>query len=481
MTLEMIVGRVLTPYFGSSLIVWASVIAVTLLAMSLGYLIGGTQADKSKNIRPLARNIINAGIYISICAYYLSHIESVSSILSNTFFASLFGAAILLFVPCYFLSTYSPFVLKLSLDNIDSTGKISGRLYSLATVGSIFGTLFTSFILINNFNLDFLYMMTGLLTLVCGISLLLDQKFKMISFFLYVCLVVIYCFNIQREDPVEDPMENVGQMKNGIIDKAVSHFSNIYILKKNNNIYMRANLKKDEGYESGIDLYHPEKLLFKYNVLLTYSVIFPDKLDNILVLGLGGGTASTYLKRHLQKSKFEVVEIDDQVIKFGKKYFNVVEDEQYKIFNQDARLFLSKTNKRYDLILQDTYRGQNIPFHLTTKEYFSKVKSKLTSNGCFATNMATYKKDLTILHSQITTLKSVFENSLALAYNGNYILISCNSKNLNMNNLAKAAKLQDEYLFYYPLTDYPRYIESTLHIHGRVFTDNFTPLNLVSI
>ena len=477
----MIVGRILTPYFGSSLIVWASVISITLFAMCVGYLRGGVQADSSLNAKTLGVNISLAGIYILIISSLINYIESLSVLFSNIYFSCLLSVSIFVFVPCYFLSTFSPHVLKFSLKSTDSTGITSGKLYALATFGSIFGTLLTSFVLINYFNLDFLFFMTGLVTVVCGLSILLDSKFSILPIILSVLILIVYLLNIQSSNFNPVAKETVVEMQDGNIEKVVSDFSTIFISKSNNRLMMHFNIENKAAMESARDLLSPESISMRFARLFTYSIAFPKKLDSVLVLGLGGGTVSTYLKKYLNKTSFDVVEIDEKVIGLSKKYFNVVEADNYKIFNKDARLYLNQSQKKYDLILQDTFRGSVTPFHLTTLEFFTKVRSSLTEDGCLAINIPRRSEDDKIFASQLSTLKAVFSELLVLKTGGNHICIGCKSKNFLDGKLDNANKLQEKFGFFHPIQEYTFYIEKDLDIRGVIYTDNFSPLNLVSI
>ena len=41
MSIELLGGRILAPYFGSSIYVWGSIITVFMLSLAIGYLLGG--------------------------------------------------------------------------------------------------------------------------------------------------------------------------------------------------------------------------------------------------------------------------------------------------------------------------------------------------------------------------------------------------------------------------------------------------------
>ena len=89
------------------------------------------------------------------------------------------------------------------------------------------------------------------------------------------------------------------------------------------------------------------------------------------MLGLGGGSISTYLGRFMPEAPITTIEIDPGVITAAKNYFGVVETPRMRYRDGDARVFLNRNAaERYDLILVDAYRGGYVPVHLLTREFY---------------------------------------------------------------------------------------------------------------
>ena len=90
----------------------------------------------------------------------------------------------------------------------------------------------------------------------------------------------------------------------------------------------------------------------------------PAKTKKILMLGLGGGSISTYLGALHAGAAIDTVEIDRRVIETAKNYFGLRETERVRYLDGDGRVFLNRSKELYDLILLDAYRGGYVPFHL---------------------------------------------------------------------------------------------------------------------
>jgi spermidine synthase len=85
-----------------------------------------------------------------------------------------------------------------------------------------------------------------------------------------------------------------------------------------------------------------------------------DTCENILILGLGGGTLAKLLRKKYPKAKITGVEIDPIMIELGKKYLDL-DKYNIDIKIQDAFIFLKNNkNKKYDLLIVDTYFGDKV-------------------------------------------------------------------------------------------------------------------------
>jgi hypothetical protein len=177
MAFEILGSRVLAPFFGSSIFVWGSLISIFLAGLSVGYYGGGKAAD----IRPSSRRL---GLIILFPAFWLLLFPLFQkAVLSWIFDADLgerlgplLAALVLFLVPAAFLGAVSPYTVKMRLTNLQKTGETVGSLYALATIGSLAGTLLTSFYLITLAGVGLLIALEGLLLLALSIPLLGEKN-----------------------------------------------------------------------------------------------------------------------------------------------------------------------------------------------------------------------------------------------------------------------------------------------------------------
>ena len=116
----------------------------------------------------------------------------------------------------------------------------------------------------------------------------------------------------------------------------------------------------------------------------------PQSVDEVLIIGLAGGSVARQLLESWPMAHIDGVEIDGAVVDIGKEYFDN-DDERISPFVMDGRIFLQATDRKYDVILVDAYRQPYIPFHLTTTEFWAEVDAHLTEDGVVAINVASVK------------------------------------------------------------------------------------------
>ena len=108
--------------------------------------------------------------------------------------------------------------------------------------------------------------------------------------------------------------------------------------------------------------------------------------------------------------EIDVAEIDPEVIKVAKRFFFFQETKNLRVYPQDGRLYLTRTDQRYDLILLDAYAVDTVPFHLTTREFFRAADQKLTPKGVMVVNIigAVTGAGSKIVRSLVKTLSQSF-------------------------------------------------------------------------
>jgi len=174
MSLELLGGRVLAPYFGSSIYVWGSIITVFMLSLALGYLIGGRW---SVNRPSLARFgwifLVGAVLLYPLVLFAEPAMQWIFDRIEDPRYGSLLASAVLFMIPTIILGMISPYSVRLLVSNVERSGQVAGLLYFVSTLGSSLGTLVTSFYLVLYFEINtILILLTGALVVMSAVALL---------------------------------------------------------------------------------------------------------------------------------------------------------------------------------------------------------------------------------------------------------------------------------------------------------------------
>jgi spermidine synthase len=141
------------------------------------------------------------------------------------------------------------------------------------------------------------------------------------------------------------------------------------------------------GNQGTISLSDPKAVPMEYIRFAMLGMVLTPKAKRVLMIGLGGGTFTTLLRRHYPTLCIDAVEIDPVVVQAAKEFFGVQEDERFRVHVEDGATFIERTMHAYDLIMLDTHTGEGLPERLATPEFFDTVKSKLTALGVAVLNV----------------------------------------------------------------------------------------------
>jgi len=155
MGIELLGGRILAPYFGSSVHIWGSIITVFMLSLSFGYLLGGKLSIRHPSLTKYGLIFLVASIMVlpialfaePIMAFIFSHIE-------DSRYGSLLVSTALFFIPTIILGMISPYSVRLLVTNSERSGQVAGGLYFVSTLGSALGTIITSFYMVLAFDVN---------------------------------------------------------------------------------------------------------------------------------------------------------------------------------------------------------------------------------------------------------------------------------------------------------------------------------------
>lgn len=405
MGLELIAARVLSPYVGSSNVVWTSIIGIILVSMSLGYWLGGKKADKEASGNVLSRLLLGSALFTSIIPLLETIVvKEFAGIVSNLIVAAILCAIIVFSIPSFILAMISPFAVKMKSMQETEIGSLSGRISSLSTIGSITGTFLMGFVLIPNIGVTNINI--GITILLVVMSILarddINKKYILSTISLVVVMIILmfigkWVFKLANPEILVD---------------TDSQYSRIWVKQINTSKTTYKTLQVDTGLESYIDTETGEMgaMYLRYYDLFEY--LNKDAKSTLMI----GGAAYTYPIHYLQKYEdktIDVVEIDEKMTQIAEEQFGLnAKDERLKIYTQDGRSYLNYSENKYDTILIDAFKGLNAPFELTTYEALVHAKKMLNDNGIVLTNIISSLEgeDTDFIEYEYATYKAVFDD-----------------------------------------------------------------------
>ena len=453
MMLEILGFRMFAPYFGYSIYVSGMLIGIVLMALSIGAYLGGFLADRKPEPRPLIEILLITDLYLFAIAYFydriLQWLGSLAAIPGS------FWASIILFAPpMLLLGVVSPYLIKLAA-SAQNIGMTVGKVTAVGTVGSIAGTFAVTFWLIPALGTHTTLYLSAVILLV----LVLAMTFTKNKWY-GLALVLLLLFNpkpVQSEENILFQEESAYNLV-----KVVEGPDKRYLKLNHRDVWQSVQDKTD--LQSGY-----------YYDLLNIAPLLANGKD-MLILGFAGGVSAMQF-RHLFNANVDGVEIDPIVVEAAHRYFGVPRDDpQLRIFVDDARPFLQKSVKRYDVIEIDLYQGgEYVPFYVLTKEFFALVRSHLKPDGVAVMNLYSHPTALPkadMLSAVGSTMAAVFPSVYLLTAGENHLLFAF-AQSTDQTQIANAlARHQPEHA---TLVDNAKRM-SPFMPRGRVFTDDDAPV-----
>ena len=387
MVLEMVGSRVLAPHLGTSLIVWTSLIGVVLGFLALGAWFGGRFADKRLSRRYLAGMLIAAGLASLVTA--LLHREvghAVAASVRNLYAGTVLASVCLLAVPALFFGMVSPYVIRLRLERLDTSGRTVGRLYALSTAGSIVGTFLGGFVLLSWFST------TQILSGVAGGAFVLALAAYPRGTAAAAALGLLWGGAVwmahtrgdlwQGAWPgtriVETPYNTLIVMEGVLNDpKRLMRF-----------------LSTDPGScQSAIYIDAPDTLALSYTHFYGLGPALKPDARRVLMLGGGGYSVPRWLladKSDLAPGslKLDVVELDPGMTATAGFHFGIPDDPRLSVIHQDARVFLNQNRTEYDLVFVDVFGSwYSVPFQMGTVEAMAALRRAVAPGGMVIMNI----------------------------------------------------------------------------------------------
>jgi spermidine synthase len=406
MGVELSATRLLAPYFGTSSIVYTVVIGLIMIAMSIGNVLGGRSADKHNDLGRLFAMLWAAALWVSVIPLAGKYVIAFSALAmawilpSNLLVAGSVLSCLLVFsVPLLILGMVSPYLVKLGVRDMEKSGRTTGEIYAVSTVGSIIGTFIPTFLTIPYIGTMKSFLVFALsLDLICLYYFISIKKgFTKVIVTTVITAVLLFL-----------PFKNSYAFWTDVVLEDESLYNYLQVAEEGDSLILSTNVAF--GVQS---IYRKNSILsgYYYDYALMSPLMLRDssteKPLDILVLGMGTGTFAKECKYFFPNSNITGVEIDEKIVDLSKKYFQLT-DEEATVYVNDGRTFLSSPQAgMYDIILCDAYHDITIPFHMATTEFFSEVKEHLKPNGILMVNINMRSEKNSEINDYLTnTLKS---------------------------------------------------------------------------
>jgi predicted membrane-bound spermidine synthase len=376
---EIAASRLLAPYFGNSTVVWANIIGLILVYLSLGYWLGGKLADRAPRPELLGGIVLVAAAFIAATPFAARPIldaalRGFDSISVGVVVGSFLAALALFAVPVTLLGAVSPFAIRLSLTDLERAGAVAGRLYALSTVGSIIGTFVSALVAIQAFGTQ--RTMVGTAALLAGCSVLLIGRRAAPATIAALGLLLVPAGTVKASS--------------GLLFEKESPYQYVSVVQWDDGTRV---LQLNEGVAYHSMWRRGSVLTGQYwDLFAMLPPLLGHPARNMLVIGNAGGTIDRMYGLFYPGIAIDGVELDPRL----------------HVYTADGRPFLERTRKRYDLIVVDAYRQPYVPFYLATREFFELARRHLRPGGILALNIAKVPGDDRLTRAVDTTLLAAF-------------------------------------------------------------------------
>ncbi|HUF37235.1 MAG TPA: fused MFS/spermidine synthase [Anaerolineales bacterium] len=418
LAVELTAARLLGAVFGTSNLVWASVIGLILIYLSAGYYIGGRWADRSPHPQTLftilAWAAFTAGLVPLLAKPVLPLAAAAFDRLQVGVLAGSFlGVLILFSVPITLMGMVSPFVIRLLVTTPEGAGAVAGRVYALSTIGSFAGTFLPVLVTVPLIGTTLTFVLFSLvLTAVAAGGLWLSIGWRAALRFAWMPVAVIAATWLWGDTPFK---RTAGQ-----IYETESAYNYIEVLERDGYTLLRLN--EGQGIHS---VYHPVELNYhgpweQFLVAPFFNPDFePDEVERIGIVGLAGGTLARQATAVFGPVPIDGWEIDPEIIAVGREYFGM-DLPNLDAIARDGRVGLAASPYRYTVIAVDAYRPPYIPWHLTTVEFFQLVHDRLADDGVMVINIGRAPDDRRLIDGLARTAAEIFPSLYVYDVEGSF-------------------------------------------------------------
>ncbi len=459
LAVELSASRLLGNIFGTSNLVWANIIGLILVYLTIGYFLGGRLADRSPRFITLYRLITWGAFFSGLVPLVARPVLSAAAQAVFTFQAGVaigsFAAVLVLFsIPVTLLGCVSPFAIRLALHEVTDAGQIAGRMYAISTLGSILGTFAPVLYLIPEVGTSRTFLYFSELLMIVGLIGLVMQSRRAALQLVWMPILLLILAILALNGPLRPPPPLTTLLYEK--DSAYNYIQVAELQAPTAQLTAGTRvllLNEGEGIHS---VWNPAQIYYggtwdQFMVAPFFNAppYAPQNVKSLCIVGLAAGTiAQQYTAAFGTGIQIDGIEIDPAIVDVGRKYFDMNESN-LNVIVEDGRLALHQSTKRYDVVGIDAYRVPYVPWNLTTVEFFHDVRAHLTDTGVAVINVgrtvntATKTQDRRLVEAMTRTMQYVFPtvHTIDVPNSFNTILIGTVQRTDSANLAANLAAL----------------------------------------
>ncbi|HUH98053.1 MAG TPA: fused MFS/spermidine synthase [Anaerolineales bacterium] len=403
---ELAASRLIGNVFGTSNLVWASIIGLILIYLTAGYFIGGRWADRWPDAAAMYRVLAWGAFTLGVVPYIATPVlrfaaQAFEGLEVAILLGSFLGVLVLFCVPVTLLGMISPFAIRLSVDDPKTSGTASGAIYGISTLGSFIGTFLPVLVTIPTIGTRLTFLFFSLVLLfVALIGLGRYASYRLLAGHLWMPILLIIIAVISNNQSLK--------ASKGQVYETESAYNYIQVQQLNGYTLLRLN--DGEGIHS---IYNPNTLDYggpwaQFLVAPFFNPDYsPSQVHRIAIVGLAAGTAARMATAEFGPIPIDGYELDPKIIEVGRKYFGE-NLPNLNVIIGDGRWNLEEGRDHYDLIAVDAYRPPYIPPQMTTQEFYQICYNHLSENGVVALNVGSVPGDRRLINGLATTMSTVF-------------------------------------------------------------------------
>lgn len=382
MVIELLGTRLIAPFYGASIYVWSSLISVTMIALAIGYFVGGRWADRAQRTG-LSLIIALAALFTLLIPWATRPVLLATDSLGLR--GGAFTSALVLFFPCLtLLGMVGPFAIKLATSQLDGVGSSSGTIYAVSTLGSVIGTLLLGFFLFPWVGSRQILVSLGLLLLVLAVIVaVFEQKCFGKTIAVLPCMILALaglCLVPKIVGAGHVPPDG----RFSVLSERESLYGYVRVVEESGRDLRF--LTSDASMIGAANISNGANRLTYQDIVALIPAIKPS-IKKALLIGQGAGHMAMVLR-----DKYGIVtdtlEIDPAVAQAATDYFGFKPNG--KAIVGDARYEIRHLTGPYDLIIHDCFTGGSEPAHLLTVETLQQLQGLLAPQGIVALNFVAF-------------------------------------------------------------------------------------------